>query len=184
MTPSIQISPRTWTLRFKHHRSTILLHVDPLQNFPSIRAELLKAVKQTHPDGELNGISIPASANDILLARPVDGNNLNAGWKQLEKDDDALFAEDEKGKGKGKVSVAKAKGRESVGGCPKDAGLSNGGIVALKFREEMVGSVDGGEDGEGDLEGDTLVGEPERWDVVVPTVEETYGDQDAEMAAK
>lgn len=59
--------------------------------------------------------------------------------------------------------------------CPQGAGLRDGGIVAFKFRteDEEWGRVEG--------EGDEMVvaedeAEREEWDVVVPTLEETYGE--------
>lgn len=174
MTPSISINPRTWTLRFKHQRSTILLHVDPLQSLPSVRAELLKAIQQAHPGGKFDGSDIPTSEDEVLLARPADSNNLKAGWEQLGKNDTDLFSDDEKGKGKGAV---KSKSRNAVEDCPQGAGLKDGGIVAFKFKSELQVRAS-------NLDGDTLVGEPEKWDVVVPSMEETYGDEDAEMDAR
>ncbi|KAF2768937.1 hypothetical protein EJ03DRAFT_111084 [Teratosphaeria nubilosa] len=188
MTPSIQPTSKTWTLRFKHHRTTVLLHVDPLQKLSSVRAELLKAVQQTCPDGKFDGHAIPTNEADILLARPSDINNLSLGWEPLQHDFDldAALTEADTGKGKGKASVSAAQGkpgRSQVTDSVQGAGLRDGGVVAFKFRGEGDGGAqadDEGVDVEGEdrLDGETLVGEPvtENWDVVVPSMEEIYGD--------
>nr|POE63030.1 hypothetical protein CFP56_03933 [Quercus suber] len=172
MTPSISPSPRTWTLRFKHHRSTIILHVDPLQKFPLVRLELLKAIQQTSQNGQLNNVDIPNDSNEILLAKLVDNNNLRAGWEQMEREEEDLFnGEDVRGKGKAKAS-AKSTSRSTMKDCPQGAGLRDGSIVAFKFKSESQA------EGQDTLDGESLVGEPEVWDVVAPSMEETYGDQD------
>ena len=124
---------------------------------------------------------IPGTADEIELARPADINDLSAGWEPLEpkgeKDDAA-----DGGKGKAKAaSSSKTKSKDAAGkntlkDCPKGAGLRDGGIVAFKFREKDEDEdewekVEGGDDAE------IVVKEKEeRWDVVVPSVEETYGE--------
>lgn len=190
MTPSIRPNSRTWTLRFKHHRTTVLLHVDPLQKLSSVRSELLQAVQQTHPDGTLNGHAIPETETDILLARPTDINDLSAGWELLERDDDLdnALEEQSSSKGKGKAGASKAKtSKDKLTDCPQGAGLRDGGVVAFKFRgqteledKERDEGIDVEEDEK--LDGETLVGDPaaEKWDVVVPSMEETYGDGEGE----
>ncbi|KAK4542852.1 hypothetical protein LTR36_006041 [Oleoguttula mirabilis] len=189
MTPAIKLNSTTWTLRFKHHRTTILLHVDPLQSLSSVRAELLKAVQQTCRDGQLNGQSIPDSETDVLLARPVDINDLTAGWEPLDRDDDlatALEEEKSSSKGKGKAGISKTKPAKLTD-CPQGAGLRDGGVVAFKFKlraQPAAAERDAVEDSDDEewekLDGETLVGEAdaEKWDVVVPTMEETYRDEE------
>jgi len=187
MTPAIQPNPRTWTLRFKHHRTAILLHVDPLQKLSSVRAELLKAIQQTSRDGKLNGHDIPSTESDILLARPKDGVDLSQGWEPLAVDD-TFSANDEGGKGKGKATVTSSSNRSSKDkllDCPQGAGLREGGVVAFKFRSEQEAQlrdakdeaidVDEDEKLDGELLKDSSV--EETWDVVVPSLEETYWEQ-------
>ncbi|KAK0251091.1 hypothetical protein LTR01_005228 [Friedmanniomyces endolithicus] len=171
MTPAIRPKSSTWILRFKHHRTTILLHVDPLQEFTSIRAELLKAIQQTCPHGEL------------LLARPLDSNDLSLGWKALSKE--AGEGAEAEGKGKGKAPVAMANsGKKVVKGkptdCPQAVGLRDGDMVAFRFRSEVgTATKDQDEVDKGEQDGETVVGDSgvrEKWDVVIPTLEDTYGD--------
>lgn len=182
---STKPSPQTWTLRIKNNRTTLLLHVDPLQKLSSVKSEILKAVQQTHPDGHLNGITIPTQAEDILLAKPIDINDLSVGWEPLEPHADKLLEGGDSGKGKGKAvagsSTSKKDGaKNSAKDSPQGAGLRDGGIVAFKFRterERMYAEwkrVDGDEDGDESMLAEEESGE--EWDVVVPTLEETYGE--------
>lgn len=187
---SITPNSRTWTLRLKHHKTTILLHVDPIQKLSSLRADLLLALQQTNPSGELNSHPIPHNADDIILAKPIDINDLSQGWERLEQK--TSFAEDadggSTGKGKGKAAVTATPGKGKAAAvtagangklldCPQGAGLRDGGIVAFRFSSEEVRQDGTEEDDFAMLEQDQR-GEAEKWDVVVPTIEETYAEQD------
>ncbi|KAK5109153.1 hypothetical protein LTR62_007515 [Meristemomyces frigidus] len=178
MTPSITPSPHTWTLRLKHNRSTILLHVDPLQNLHSVRAELLKAVRATNPSGSFHGHTIPQHESDILLARAVDSNDLTLGWESLEKGEEELELVEDR-KGKGKASAVQAS-KDKMTDCPQGMGLKDGGVLAFKFRTGDDEARERGDEfeAEDELAGENLVGNEaaEDWDVVVPSMEETYGD--------
>ncbi|KAF2720926.1 hypothetical protein K431DRAFT_248358 [Polychaeton citri CBS 116435] len=179
---SITPSARTWTLRFKNHRSTVLLHCEPLQRLGSIKEDLLKAIQQSHPDGTINGLQIPDSAEAIMLARPIDVSDLSLGWEPLEKTNNDDFFGDEpvsgKGKGKATASKSKSKGKENTKDSPESLGLKDGGVVAFKFStaaDHSVGTT------ELDDEDTVLVqndGDGETWDVVVPTMAETYGEDE------
>lgn len=192
--PNANPPPRTWCLRFKLNRSTVLLHIDAQQTLASVRSELLAALQATNPDGIFKGTlrdgmpvqyPLPQTAEDIALAKPVDINDLNAGWESIGDEDGLVFDEEGSGKGKGKASSGAAKAASAskgVNDCPQGAGLRDGGVVAFRFRlaEEKArrqrlldGSLDVDEiakDGMGD---------DEKWDVVVPTMEETYSEEDA-----
>ena len=178
----VEPTPRTWTLRFKHQRTTVLLHVDPLQKFPSVKTDLLKAIKDSHPNGKLNGLSVPDSADEVKLAKPKDPNDLRAGWQTLEPQL-GLVAEDEgSAKGKGKAAASStsklSKNGAAAQDCPQAAKLRDGAVIAFKFKAskdeewEKVGKY-GEEDEAIEVAEDDA---EEVWDVVVPTVEETYGE--------
>lgn len=165
--PRTQPTPRTWTLRFKHHRTTILLEVDPFQPLSEVRADLLDALNETNPSGELNGKKIPKNPDDIQLGRAVDRNNLNLGYVTIGKGDESA---EPSGKGKGK-SAAGGGSKSDAGkikDCPEGSGIKKSDVVAFKFKSA---DEDVEEDGEG----------VEKWDVKVPTMEETYGDEDAQQ---
>lgn len=162
-------NPRTWTLRFKLDRSTILLEVDPLQRMSHVRAELLRAVQETNPTGKIRGHTIPQSPDQIKLGRPVDPNNLGLGFTSIDNDEFEEAAEPT-GKGKGKAAVGslatvggKARaGASSLSDCPQGMGFKNGGVIAFKFISDH--------DAPGDDE--------DLWVVDMPTMENTYGDDE------
>ena len=195
--PNANPPPRTWCLRFKLNRTTILLHVDAQQPFASIRAELLSALRATNPSGVLTGTlrdgtpveyPLPENPEDIVLAKPRDINDLNAGWETIGDFNEGLFFDDEfgsKGRGKGKETAAiaaKYASARSVNDCPQGAGLRDGGAVAIRFRladekarrqRLMDGDLDVDE-----IARDGMGIDDSPWDVMVPTMEETYGDDD------
>lgn len=195
--PNANPSARVWCLRFKLNRSTILLHVDAQQTFGSIRAELLAALQATNPDGIFKGqlrdgtpveYPLPSTSEDIALAKPKDINDLNAGWETIGDFNEGLFFDEEfgsKGRGKGKETAAiaaKYASARSVNDCPQGAGLRDGGAVAIRFRladekarrqRLMDGDLDVDE-----IARDGMGIDDSPWDVIVPTMEETYGDED------
>lgn len=163
MSHRVTPSSRTWTLRFKHNTRTVLLEVDPLQKLSDVRAELLHALVETNPDGTFNGKEIPKNADHIQLGSANDRNDLSKGYTSLSSDFEQI---EESGKGKGKATAGKAKpGSSSAKDCPQGVGLKNGDIVAFKFA---------GDDGVPGDEDEIL----EQWDVVVPSIEETYREDD------
>ncbi|KAK3676700.1 hypothetical protein LTR78_003476 [Recurvomyces mirabilis] len=180
-------NPQTWTLRLKHSRTTILLHVSPLQPFSSVRTELLRALHQTNPSGILNSHEIPQHESEVLLARPVDNNDLSLGWETLEAEkqgeggeEGGVVKEDKKGKGKAGAVVGAAKsGGNKATDCPQGAGLRDGGVLAFKFRSEVdVEKSKRREGGDAVIDIDAEIlneNKPEQWDVIVPSMEETYG---------
>lgn len=182
---STQPSAKTWILKFKHHTTTVLLHIDPLQSFSSVKGELLAALEQTHKDGLLDGKPIPRDSNEILLGRPRDHNDLALGYELIhEAQDDDSDAGAVAGKGKGKAAAATAKAGKSAKAqlkdCPQGAGLRDHGVVAFKFRrpeDVVVDSVEPQDDEGIVVSKEDMQGVEEEWDVVVPTFEETYGDE-------
>lgn len=182
-------SPITWTIRLKHHRTTIVLHANPLQTFTSIKSQLLSALRDTQPDGKLEDKALPSSPSEIVLGRPVDMNDPNKGFVLGEWEQGGDLFEDEDGaegsKGKGKA-VAKGKGRskreegeeeeegiassDSVKDCLKGAGFRDGAVFAFKWGEEAR------EDNEDEEMDAVLVGKGDsEWDVIIPSYEDAYG---------
>lgn len=90
------------------------------------------------------------------------------------------------GKGKGKATAVSSK---AVGGrnakaqlkdCPQGAGLRDHGIVAFKFKKadgDVVISIEEDEDEGIAVAREDMEGVEEEWDVVVPSFEETYGEE-------
>lgn len=151
-------SSQTWTLRLKSHKTTVLLHVDPLQTFTSIKEQLYKALEDTglKSDGDsLEQISLPPSPADIELGRPVNTNDPHKGFQLGEWEYSPLEAEDgDDPKGKGKAKAGRPKksdtvGADSVKDCPKGAGLRDGAVLAFRWKdngsleEEDIEKADG-----------------------------------------
>jgi hypothetical protein len=159
-----EFSPETWTLRFKAHKTTVILHVNPLHTFSTIKSHLYNALEETtlkHPEtGE--SIPLPPSPSDIQLGRPVNINDAHEGfqlgeWEYTGDDEE----EEEGGKGKGK---AKADGK-GLKDCPKGAGLKDGAVLAFRWAGD--GSWDGEEEDE--------IKEGDMWGVQLATFEDAYG---------
>jgi len=172
-------SPQTWTLRLKALKTTVILHVDPLHTFDTIKTYLYDALQETDLKNPETGESIPLppSASDIQLGRPVNINDANEGFQLGEWEYSIGEEEDEGGKGKGKAKAsgsanggAKA-GTANVKQCPKGAGLKDGAVLAFRW------PGDGNWDGEDELDIDE--GRPgkagDMWGVKLASFEDAYG---------
>ncbi|KAF4556032.1 Hypothetical protein D9617_2g059990 [Elsinoe fawcettii] len=133
----------TWTLFFKARTSTILLHVAKDNTFTKIREELLSALKSRHPDGHFQELTLPSSADVIILGKPVDPQDLSQGWTNVEpseEEEDLERAIEQldgaKGKGKGKATQ-KGMGNDT----PAGAGLRDASVLAFKFGRESEWEV-------------------------------------------
>ncbi|KAF1846311.1 uncharacterized protein K460DRAFT_367116 [Cucurbitaria berberidis CBS 394.84] len=172
-------SPQTWTLRLKSRKTTVLLHVDPLHTFPTIKSYLYDALQETDLKDAETGESIPmpASPSEIQFGRPVNINDAHEGF-QLGEWEYAAAEEEAEGKGKAKA------GRKSNGGtiasaanvknCPKGAGLKDGAVLAFRW------AGDGNWDGDdGDMDVDLDKGgsgkEADMWGVKLASFEDAYG---------
>ncbi|KAE9991917.1 hypothetical protein EG327_010595 [Venturia inaequalis] len=143
-------TPNPWTLRLKHHKTTILLHVSPFTTPNSIKTSLLKALNERMPSGTLNGHPIPKDASDIRLAKAIDPLELEQGWEEITPD---LESE----------------------GISKGIGMKNGGALVFRFVEE---GEDGDEDEEDEDEMEVDGGKWRgQWDVVIPTFEDDLGEE-------
>ena len=156
--PTKDIDPRLWTLRFKQHKSTVLLFVEQNQLFTSIKADLLEALKKSGHT-ELNGQVIPTDPEDVVFGVPVDKNDIAKGWVGLdipdqEEEDDA--------------ENRKKAGRENgvLNASPLGAGLKDGAMLAFKFLSE-----------DAKMDGDGLDLDDSNWDVIIPSYEEESASQ-------
>lgn len=162
-------SPLTWTLRLKSHKTTVLLHVDPLTTFESIKTYLYDALQETgftNPDTD-ESIPLPESAADIQLGRPVNVNDANEGFQLGEWEYTNTEEDEDEGKGKGK---AKAKATANVKQCPKGAGLKDGTVLAFRW------AGDGSWDGEDEF--DISKGKRgDMWGVKLASFEDAWGEE-------
>ncbi|KAF2263068.1 hypothetical protein CC78DRAFT_534336 [Lojkania enalia] len=160
-------SPTNWILRLKNGKTTVFLHINPLQTFTSIKTHLYHALTEAPLKDAETGreVPLPPSPADIQLGRPVNINNAKEGfvlgeWEYRNSSD--LEEADVKGKGKGRL---KKRSNElvdpDVKDCPKGAGLRDGAVLAFRWRE----------DGDEDMRD----GEEDMWGVKIPSYEDSYG---------
>ncbi|KAF1816240.1 hypothetical protein P152DRAFT_454499 [Eremomyces bilateralis CBS 781.70] len=155
--PAQKPNPGTWTFRLKYHMTTVLLHVDPLENLSSVKAELLKALQETTPTEELNGKPLPEGPEQFRLAQPNNINDPLSGWTQI----DPNPFEDE-----GDGSRGRRKGKTAAGQSVKAMGLQDNAVLAFQWGEKDK-NID---DGDMDVE-------EEEWDVVIPSSEDVFDDE-------
>jgi hypothetical protein len=169
-------SPQTWTLRLKSRKTTVLLHVDPLQTFSSIKSHLYNALKETgHKDPETHqSIPLPDSPEDIQLARPVDVHDAQQGFQLGEWELRADESEEDSGKGKGKAKAGKNPNDTTVlksgKECPKGAGLKDGAVLAFRWAGD--GTWDGNDDADTDQD---LTESSNMWGVKLASFDDAYG---------
>jgi len=167
-------SAQTWTIRFKYHKSTVLLHVEPNQTIDSLKESLLYALRDVKTSSNfLNGQTPPSSASQIQLAKLRNALDISEGWEPLEESSlKDLFEEDDQGndqkKGKGK---AKAK-VESSGQTVRGIGIKDNAVLAFRWRAKENGAKKGDE---AEFEEEDEWDERDEWDVVIPTFEDVYG---------
>ncbi|CAO2649904.1 Nn.00g011960.m01.CDS01 [Neocucurbitaria sp. VM-36] len=175
-------SPQTWTLRLKSRKTTVLLHVDPLHTFATIKSYLYDALQETGLKDAQTGESIPlpSSPSDIQLGRPVNINDAHEGfqlgaWEYPAGDNDE---EVDEGKGKGKAGRKSNTGATAsaanVKDCPKGAGLKDGAVLAFRWIGD--GMWDGSEE-DMDIDGERERGgqEGDMWGVKLASFEDAYG---------
>ncbi|KAL8675193.1 MAG: hypothetical protein Q9168_000446 [Polycauliona sp. 1 TL-2023] len=147
--PSEKASPKQLTLRFKCHKTTIILLVAPHDSLTSIKSKLLDALKVANIT-EIQGRPLPKDLDHVLLGVPIDLNNPGEGWTNLEipeKDD-----------------TEEPKRSSVLNASPMGAGVKDGSVLAFKFRGD-ASDVDNMEMGDNE------------WDVVLPTFDDEEGSQ-------
>lgn len=142
--PSKALNSGQWTLRFRQHKTTVLLLVAQGQSFNSIKEELLAAIKARGVE-EINGNAVPSDSEAIIFGVPVDKHDFSKGWlplyiKEVEEGD-------VKGKGVKKGSVLNEN--------PLGAGLKDGAVLAFKFGDP-----------------DAMDGVDDQWDVIMPSYDD------------
>ena len=152
---TVSPSSTTWTLRLKYHKTTVLLHADPLQSVQRLKHDLLNSLRAIKPSSTfLNGRSLPSSASQIQLAKPCDASDPTSGWELIEESDDAtLQANGPDGKGKGKAKAKPASSEFTLRGV----GVRDNFALAFRWQDRDEGFED------------------EEWDVIIPTFEDMYG---------
>ncbi|KAF2737652.1 hypothetical protein EJ04DRAFT_541758 [Polyplosphaeria fusca] len=157
-------TPQTWTLRFKSRKTTIFLHINPLQTFSSIKEHLYHALTESPLKDPDTGamVPLPDSPEDIKLGRCVNMNSPSEGfvagaWEAADEDEEDEEEETD-GKGKAKAKGKGLAGSAGLGDCPKGTGLRDNAVLAFRW------------------EGDESAWDGEMWGVRLPTFEDAYGD--------
>ncbi|KAH8592128.1 hypothetical protein B0O99DRAFT_518276, partial [Bisporella sp. PMI_857] len=110
--------PTSWTLLFRHGRTTILLFASPLTPFTTLKSELLSTLRERYPSGLPNPspapssratIALPPSPDDIVLGALHDEHDREKGWRELDT---------------------------SEGESPQSLGLKDRAHIAFAFDEE------------------------------------------------
>lgn len=127
MQPPQKIDSSLWTLRFKQHKTTILLYAYPGQSFTSIKKDLLDAISSTGLKA-IDGHDLPSDPEDVILGVPIDKNDIDRGWKELliPEADNEIDAHKSK----------KVKKDSIFNSSPLGAGLKDGAMIAFRFKAD------------------------------------------------
>jgi len=148
--------PLSWTLRFKKHKTTVLLMLPANESIASTKEILLKALKSRGLT-EINGDPVPDDPSEIEFGVPVDRNELDKGWTKLDVEMPELASE-----GVTKKGVV---GKKNGGNITLQAAdIRDGQPIAFRFRKS---SEDNKDKDELELELD----DP-GWDVIVPSLDD------------
>ncbi|MCJ1309439.1 hypothetical protein MMC25_003099 [Agyrium rufum] len=146
--------PSLWTLRFKNHKTTILLYAESTTPFKKLKQDLLTAFASTSV-ATVNGHPVPSSPAEVQFALPIDKNDLEQGWTSLEEEE-LLELDNEMLDGKKPGAAAKKKSTGATSpenDSPLAVGLRDGGVLAFRFKSSADDEIDSG------------------WDVKIPTYE-------------
>jgi hypothetical protein len=126
--------PQTWTIRLKHHKTTVLVHVDPLQTLLQLKTELLAILNESFPTG-LHGYNLPTSPNDIRLAKLIDPLDMSRGWDTI--DDTSTTDELEDPFNIDEDDVPKPKTKKMLESENLKAyGIKDNAVLAFRFKSE------------------------------------------------
>ncbi|KAJ5156189.1 hypothetical protein N7492_008992 [Penicillium capsulatum] len=148
-------NPRSCTLLFKKHRTTVLLSLQPWQTIESAKETLLESLR-ARGYSEVGGASLPQAAPDIEFGVPVDRSDLEQGWRPLQVDP---TADNDQSTEENSTESPTIEG----------VGLSNGHLVAFRFRQSSGTGTNGGAANDG-------TAKDLGWDVEIPR----YADEDEE----
>jgi len=159
-------TPDYITLLFKHHKSTTVLSVPPMQPFPQIKSLLLAALRSRNITTMPNStIPLPTSPEDLELGVLADRKDPSKGWVPMEIKEQEVA--DAKG-GKRKLGGRKSALNES----PLGAGLVDGSWVAYRIKPARQEKENETHVEEKDVIEDVDIDEDPGWDVVLPSFEE------------
>jgi hypothetical protein len=148
--------PLSWTLRFKKHKTTVLLVLPSTESIQSTKGKLLAAVKARGVK-EINGDPVPDDPSEIEFGVPVDRNELEKGWTRLDTEGSEFISGDAP-----HASSARRKHKPNI--TLRSADIKDGQPIAFRFRNSV--EMDENRD---ELE---LELEDPGWDVIIPTLDD------------
>lgn len=154
------LDPSWWTLRLKHHKTTVVLSAEPDTDFRAIKTELLRTLKLTYPSGKLNGHDIPSDPDDVFLGKLRNVDDPREGWTTIDvpeaNGDGAAPAP-----ASSSANGARKRAKLAKLDCPQGAGLQDWAALAFQFKNVQPSK------GDGKMDVDSV-----EWDVVTPSYED------------
>ncbi|OKL56383.1 hypothetical protein UA08_08338 [Talaromyces atroroseus] len=147
--------PLSWTLRFKKHKTTVLLMLPAQESIPSTKEKLHNALKSRNVR-EINGDPVPENPADIEFGVPIDRNELEKGWVRLALQTGEAEHEGKNGAGRPK--------KGSLADSLQGADIRDGQAIAFRFKRASGGEGDGAESDEDFADAG--------WDVVLPSLDD------------
>ncbi|KAF2458248.1 hypothetical protein BDY21DRAFT_378680 [Lineolata rhizophorae] len=159
--PSAEPSSQMWIVRLKYRSTTVMLHADPVSTVDTLKKELLVALKETCPDGMLEGEPLPESHEAFILAQSKDKHDARKGWDRLDPSSiKGLDDEEQIGRKKRRKSSV-----ERYGATPlKETGMRDDPLLAFKWRPNEKTELGDGFD--------ILDESDDEFDVVLPTFDD------------
>ncbi|KAF2404659.1 hypothetical protein EJ06DRAFT_526738 [Trichodelitschia bisporula] len=161
---SVKPNQETWIWRLKWRRTTILLHVNPMNDIAAVKADLFEILSTAKGLDSSTSPPVPSSPSQIQLAVPRNPLNIEQGFDRI---DVSQSPEDDKpdpfttpvANSKSKQKTKETRPLESMN--LKVLGLRDKAVVVFRIRGEE--EVD--DEGLGD----------EEWDFEIPKYEDEYG---------
>ncbi|KAF3399189.1 hypothetical protein DPV78_006590 [Talaromyces pinophilus] len=147
--------PLSWTVRFKKHKTTVLLMLPAQESIQSTKEKLHSALKARGLT-QINGDPIPEDPSEIEFGTPIDRNELEKGWIRLN------VPVEENGDNATRKSGAGRPKKSSLTDSLQAADIRDGQAIAFRFRK-TADREDGDEDADFEDPG---------WDVLVPSLDD------------
>src|ERR1700712_1659232 len=142
---------KTWTMRLKRGKHTVFLFADPSKPLADLKDALFSALQELHTSGTLDDLTVPSSASEIELGKPVDQFDPEQGWELI----GALpYEDDDEGVSKKRTSKGKGKAVEN-NITLRDSGAVEG-VLAFRLKQQSS-------DDEEDQRMDETLGEDPGW---------------------
>ena len=148
--PKTKVGQSGFTLRFKIHRLTVLLACNETESFETLKNDVLDAIKATGLK-DIDGEKLPEEPQDVIFGVPMDKNNMDKGWVNLE------IPEFDEGETKKKGGVKKG---SVLNASPVGAGLKDGDMLAVRFRKAPIDEMELDDD----------------WEVTLPNLDDAYDE--------